>query len=155
MNHWKKQSVLVWSFVCCYPYLPGVLSSVGTVYAAVGFAGGEGSEDEPFQIATAEHLNEIRNHLDKHFVLINDIDLSTDASTIAWEPIANFSGSLDGNEKSITNLKIHKGSNHVGLFANVLTGGRIENLVIDAVEVRGWDYVGILVGSNIGVINNS
>ena len=155
MNQWKKQGVLV--LVICMllsvPY-PGWLSSVGTVHAAVSFVGGVGSEDEPFQISTAEQLNEIRNHLDKHFVLINDIDLSTDASTIAWEPISNFSGSLDGNEKTIANLKVQKSSNNVGLFANVLAGGRIENLVIDAVEVRGLDYVGILVGSNVGEINN-
>ncbi|MGI2295047.1 GLUG motif-containing protein [Paenibacillus sp. GXUN7292] len=155
MNQWKKQGVLV--LVICMllsvPY-PGWLSSVGTVHAAVSFVGGDGSEDEPFQITTAEQLNEIRNHPTSHFVLINDIDLSTDASTIAWEPIINFSGSLDGRGNTISNLIIDKSSNNVGLFANVLTEGRIENLVIVAVEVRGLDYVGILVGSHMGLINN-
>ncbi|MEF2247336.1 S-layer homology domain-containing protein [Paenibacillus sp. IITD108] len=155
MNQWKKQGVLV--LVICMllsvPY-PGWLSSVGSVHAAVSFVGGDGSEDEPFQIATAEQLNEIRNHPTSHFVLINNIDLSTDASTIAWEPIINFSGSLDGRGNTISNLKIDKSSNNVGLFANVLTEGRIENLVIVAVEVRGLDYVGILVGSHMGLINN-
>lgn len=150
MDQWKKQGVLV--LVICMllsaPY-PGWLSSVGTAHAAVSFVG-DGSEDRPFQITTAEQLNEIRNLQSSHFILMNDVDLSTDASTITWEPITNFSGSLDGNEKTITNLNIQKNSNNVGLFANVLTGGHIENLFIDAVEVRGWNHVGILVGQNTG-----
>lgn len=151
MKQWKKAGVLV-SVICMLlslPY-PGWGSSVGTAHAAVGFVDGDGSEGDPFQIATAEQLNEIRNHLDKHFVLIQDIDLRTDASTVVWEPIANFSGSLQGEGNTITHLNIQKHSNDVGLFANVITGGHIENVFVDAVEVRGWDHVGILVGRNTG-----
>ena len=36
------------------------------------FAGGDGSPNNPYQIATAAQLNEVRNYLDKHFILIAD-----------------------------------------------------------------------------------
>ena len=40
------------------------------------FAGGSGTEEDPFQISTVDQLQEIRNHTDKHFIQINDIDAS-------------------------------------------------------------------------------
>jgi hypothetical protein len=45
---------------------------------AVEFAGGTGSPNDPYQIATAEQLISIEdnpNLLDKYYVLVNDIDL--------------------------------------------------------------------------------
>lgn len=44
--------------------LPGWFATGdGKAYAAVGsFAGGTGTEQDPYQIATAEQLNEVRNH---------------------------------------------------------------------------------------------
>jgi hypothetical protein len=36
------------------------------------FAGGDGSPNNPYQIATAGQLNEVRNYLDKSFILIAD-----------------------------------------------------------------------------------
>jgi hypothetical protein len=48
------------------------------VLSAAQFAGGTGAPNDPYQIATAEQLISIGsdpNLLDKHFVLLNDIDL--------------------------------------------------------------------------------
>ena len=48
-----------------------------STYAAE-FAGGTGEPNDPYQIATAEQLISIGsdpNLLDKHFILVNDIDL--------------------------------------------------------------------------------
>lgn len=45
--------------------------------ASAQFAGGTGSESDPYIIETAEQLNEVRNHLDgNHFRLNADIDLT-------------------------------------------------------------------------------
>ena len=47
--------------------------------ASARYAGGTGTASDPFVIATAAHLNEIGTYpddWDKHFILINDIDLS-------------------------------------------------------------------------------
>ncbi|WP_019639839.1 GLUG motif-containing protein [Paenibacillus fonticola] len=157
MNQWKKQGVLVLiiSLLLSVPY-PGWFPSVGTAHAAVSFEGGDGSELDPYRIATAEQLNEIRNDPTSHYMLINNIDLSEDPSTTVWVPIPNFSGRLDGAGYTISNLKILGNESGIGLFENVLTGGSIVNLTIDALEVRGDYDVGILVGQITGstVIDN-
>ncbi|MFA7577097.1 MAG: hypothetical protein WC002_03415 [Candidatus Muiribacteriota bacterium] len=40
------------------------------------FNGGAGTIANPYQVATAAQLNKVRNHLDKHFIQTEDIDLS-------------------------------------------------------------------------------
>ena len=92
-----------------------------------GFAGGTGTPDDPYQIATAEQLISIGddpNLLDKHYVLVDDIDLDpnlpggrvfTQAVIASYKMIPQdgplyktpkFSGSLDGNGHSISNFVI-------------------------------------------------
>ncbi len=41
---------------------------------ASGFAGGDGGAANPYQVATAEHLDAVRDHLDAHFIQNADID---------------------------------------------------------------------------------
>ncbi|MHB1398845.1 MAG: GLUG motif-containing protein [Trichloromonadaceae bacterium] len=120
------------------------------VEAPVVFAGGNGSVENPYQIATAEQLDAVRDFLDKHFILTADIDLSEYASGEGWEPIgdanAPFSGSFDGNGHSITNLSINRPDrDHVGLFGNA-EGAAFSNLNLQ-VEVVGDYRVGGLVGN--------
>ena len=43
--------------------------------AKADFAGGTGTEEDPYLVATAEHLDNVRNHLDAYFLQISDIDL--------------------------------------------------------------------------------
>lgn len=130
------------------------------------FAGGTGSPEDPFQIATIEHLDNVRNHLRANFVLVNDIVFTTDStdgqtsassqSLTGWEPIGTntvsgaFGGYFDGNHFSIVNLYVDKeGSNFVGLFAFMLNA-EIRNLSLQNAYVRGRDQVGVLAGSNNG-----
>lgn len=51
--------------------------------ASAQFAGGTGSESDPYIIETAEQLNEVRNYLDgNHFRLNADIDLTDYLTTL-------------------------------------------------------------------------
>src|SRR5690606_175526 len=68
------------------------------------FAGGSGTEEDPFLISTANHLNNIREyHSDnKHFKLANDIRISSSLNT--WNRIQDGETSqlvLDGNRYTI------------------------------------------------------
>ena len=86
------------------------------------FAGGDGSVEEPWQIATAEQMDLVRNDLSGHYELIEDIDLSGFEN---WEPIGTFrslsdapehaevphpdyafTGTFDGNGHTIFNLTV-------------------------------------------------
>ena len=51
------------------------------------FEEGDGTAKSPYQITTAEQLDQVRNYLDKHFILTEDIDLSGYEN---WEPIGMF-----------------------------------------------------------------
>jgi hypothetical protein len=130
------------------------------------FAGGSGTADDPWQISTPDHLDEVRNYLgdvnsDKHFILINNIDLDTPPynSGEGWLPMGvatnQFTGSFDGDDYSIENLFIDRdGSWYQGLFGYVSTVASISNLSLVNVDVTGYSSVGGLVGENKGSLTN-
>lgn len=110
-------------------------------------AAGAGTVDDPYVITTPAELYAIRNNLSAHYKLGNDIDL---VSYENWEPLGSvtvpFTGSLDGNGYTISNLKITRAtSDYVGLFGAVK--GNISRTNLTAVTVRGNNFVGGLLGA--------
>jgi len=129
----------------------------------IEFAGGSGTEEDPYQIATPEQLYQVRYFLDSHFELISDIDLK-DYLTVTneaygWLPIGSedepFMGSFNGNGYVIKNLYINRSNmDYVGLFG-CIQQGYISNLRLENVKVAGCTSVGGLVGGiALGVIEN-
>ncbi len=121
--------------------------------SAPAFAGGNGTVDQPFEIASAEQLNRVRNHLNAHFVMIADVDLAAYQSGEGWEPIGAFSsqfkGVFDGSGYAITGLKMDRPSTHyVGLFGYIGDGSVIKNVNLVDVDVTGNEYVGGVSGGN-------
>jgi hypothetical protein len=117
------------------------------------YSGGTGEPNDPYQIATAEDLNDIGNHQedwDKHFVLVNDVNLA-EYTGMQFKIIGNgrkyFSGVFDGNDHIIHNAFIVGGSTlGVGLFGYVGAHGQVRNLGVENIRVTGGDCVGGLVG---------
>ena len=138
----------------------GLLIGKNKAHAAVAFAGGTGTKEDPYQIADAAQLNEVRYHNFVYFKLIDNIDLSAFAAGEGWLPIVNeefgyYSGSFDGNGFKIKNLVINRpGSDRVGLFG-LVAGSRLSNIVLENIHVTGKDRIGGLAGENQGTINNS
>ena len=126
-------------------------------------------------------LHAIRRHLDRSYVLMNDLD-----STVAgfeelagptanggkgWEPIGAthslpsdgdeqiigaypFVGTFDGQGHEIKNLFINRpDENYVGLFRHVDEEGVVEDVQVVNVTVIGGRTVGGLVGSNSGTVS--
>ena len=105
--------------------------------AAADFAGGSGTEADPYQITDGAQLAKIAKDVengtvykDAYFRLENDIDLSAHR----WNPIGvwkwyengasenkTFAGFLDGNGKTITGLIVDERTdkNSAGLFGNI------------------------------------
>ena len=113
---------------------------------------GSGTETDPYQVSTAEDLALLSCYtsvLDKYFVVTSDID----ASGIEICPIGDlgpFSGVFDGNRHVIEHLTItHWENDYVGLFG-VVHNGMISKLGVHAADITGNDYVGGLVGCNLG-----
>jgi hypothetical protein len=119
------------------------------------FAGGDGSSGNPYVICNADQLNNVRTSLASSYVVKSDIDLSTYTN---WEPIGNnttpFAGALNGQNFVISNLKIDRSTtDYVGLFGYTASGSVIQNVKLDNVNVKGYRYVGALIGYNNGNIS--
>lgn len=124
------------------------------------FAGGDGTEEDPWQVASAAQLYAIRHDLYAHYVLVDDIELGTAPWNVdaGWLPIGDesdpFMGSLDGSGYRVTGLYIDKPAiNEVGLFGSTWYAN-IGDVHLENVSVGGHDYVGALVG-NAGASNIS
>lgn len=150
---------------------------------ASAFAGGTGTAENPYQIATgaqlaylASSVNSGETYAGKNFVLTADIDLNKRP----WTPIANafsdalfggsdyriFAGNLDGQGYAVSNVAI--GSTNAPLESDVfglfgVTEGKISNLHLNTVSIHGKaknvsGYViglaGGLIGSASGSVEN-
>jgi len=138
--------------------------ALGFTNKAVGqFAGGSGTETDPYQISTPDHLVQLFYYLGNanvHFKMINNIDLTSylapggagHNSGAGWSPIGNegnkFSGSLEGAGFKITGLWIDRSStDYIGLFGHV-DAATISNLRVEIATagISGRSYVGGLIG---------
>ena len=147
---------------------------ISQIVLAGTYSGGTGAPDDPYQIGTAEDLNDISNHIEdfnKCFVLTADIDLSTRTySTAVIAPDINeanwafdgtaFTGVFDGNDHRIIGLTIDTSGGNadfLGLFGDIGPGAEVKNLGLENVTVAAGDdswYVGGLVGWKGGIISN-
>lgn len=136
--------------------------------AASAFAGGTGTKEDPYQIATAEQLAYLAARanegtlysLGDYYILTNNIDLSAHQ----WVPIGRgtsqeskyFDGYFNGNGKTITGLYVDESTDGylAGLFGLLMTGQVTDLTIEDAyVKTAGENSsAGILAGriSNSG-----
>ena len=127
----------------------------GTI--ASGFAGGDGTQNNPFQIETAAQLahfaktvNEGEAYLHKYIVLTADIDLANKE----WTPIGNhsnlFKGNFNGNNHTVTGMQIRGELDRVGLFGECKkfnVDSAIKNITVKDSVICGNKFVGAIVGS--------
>lgn len=107
---------------------------------ASSFAGGKGTSANPYLIETGAQLVLMKKYSDKYFKLTQNINLDNKA----W-PVFDFSGSLDGDGFIISNLKITRIDDNVGLFG--VLSGAVKNLTISGVNIdTNADNVGALAG---------
>jgi len=143
----KITKLLLIYLVICLLALP--------IYAQ--YESGIGTAGSPYLILTAEQLNEIGNHpghWNKHFKLIANINMN-DVNEVDFNIIENFTGIFDGNDCTISNLKISSTlSTSTGLFGTV--DGEISNLgLINPKVIAQGGNVGSLIGSLYhGIITN-
>ena len=182
----KRIGSLLLILALCFTLLPtAALASNGAWDGSIAtaFAGGSGTESDPYQIDDgaqlaylASEVNKGQTYENSYFVLTADIDLVNHD----WTPIGNsfsdallggkdyslFAGNLDGKGHTISNISIGTESTPLesdvfGLFG--ATGGKISNLNLDGVTICGIaknvsGYIiglaGALAGSASGPIEN-
>ena len=115
------------------------------------FAGGTGTHDDPYLIATPGDLNQVRNTPSASYALANDIDMSKYSGS--FKPIDSFTGSLDGRGYSIDNLDIDASSMYAGVFSDITDGNTISNITFNEPYIDASSscfYAGVLAGSFSG-----
>jgi len=115
------------------------------------------TEEDPFVICSIDDLNSVRNRLDKHYKLGKNLDLNVNPYNEGegFEPIGNnsniFTGSLDGDGRTITNLYINRPTtDYIGLFGN--SNGSVFNLHLEDINIIGQNYTAGISGKNTKTI---
>jgi hypothetical protein len=131
-----------------YPYLAWSVPEM----PVPEFAGGAGTELDPYLIAEAYQLDNVRDHLDAFFIQIADIDLGVAPwnENQGWVPIGSeaepFTGSYNGGGFDIENLTISRGSeNFIGFFG-FTNDVDLKNIVLTGVNITGQSYTGSIAG---------
>ncbi|HOO34233.1 MAG TPA: hypothetical protein PLB99_13955, partial [Thermotogota bacterium] len=160
-----------------YPYLRDIPQTPPPGFEKT-FEGGTGMEDDPYQIADWEQLNNVRDFMasDVHFVLITDLSTQTahyetyvatqtTPGNKGWEPIGTmekpFRGTLSGYDgqatHTIADLIIDRpDESNVGLFGQAGSfeqNATITSLGLENVKVTGNNNTGSLAGALGGSIS--
>ncbi|NLD51150.1 MAG: hypothetical protein GX660_28780, partial [Clostridiaceae bacterium] len=126
-----------------------------TIKPITSFEGGTGTLEDPYLISTANQLSYIRYSTDKHFKLINNIDLSVYSSGAGWDPIDALYGSLDGQRYTISSLTIKRlTEDDTGLFSYIQKNGLVKNTNLINAAISAKITSGIIAGDNYGSIEN-
>ena len=76
-----------------------------------------------------------------------------------WTPIGtdennSYNGIFDGNGNTITGLTVNQSEKYnAGLFGCLGSGGKVQNLTLENVNISGTYYVGSVVGTNFGTVS--
>jgi hypothetical protein len=119
-----------------------------------------GEADAPFLIHNELELRQVGTgtdgwNLSAYYKLAADIELALPApETSNWTPIGTsakrFTGSFNGNNKTITGLIINNpnATSSQGMFGSIGAGGEVKNLTLAGCNVYGKTNVGGVAGSN-------
>ena len=114
-----------------------------------------------YTVTSAEGLKNIAKLVNEEWNLSIDITLTSDIdlSGIDWTPIGidynhRYAGTFDGNGKTITGLTVTTSDQYAGLFGCIGSGGTVQNVVLENVQINGANYVGGVAGWSYGKIEN-
>ncbi len=127
---------------------------------------GSGTSTDPYLIASLENLTWVSQNSSswsKYFSQTADIDASAtgeggDWGTAGWQPIGNsmiyFRGTYNGNFYTISNLYVYRpATSGVGLIG--YSTGTIKNVIMENVDITGYQYTGGLTGTSGCIMNSS
>ena len=130
----------------------------GTI--AESYEGGEGTEDDPYQIATPPQLALLAQQINDgigctaHYALVDDICLNDEDGTLEWPVIGvdaspthstYFRGVFDGNGHVIEGMYIAEYHTISGLFGDA-KNAVIKNLTVTGSRIVAGNGMGIIAG---------
>ena len=150
--------------------------TTATAWADSTFSGGNGSQGNPYQIATTADLDQLaadvnsgyKNYYNKYFVLTADItythgdsETENNYTAIGSYDMQNkfFMGTFDGQNHTISGIRIYKSGNDnadkfQGLFGQISSNATVKNVILADARITGDRYTGGIAGYNDGTVEN-
>ena len=117
-----------------------------------------------YTVTSAEGLKNIAKLVNEEWKLGINITLTADIDLkgIDWTPIGKddnkaYTGTFDGNGKTITGLTVTGSDQYAGLFGYIGSGGTVKNVVLKHVQITSDNssgYAGGVAGDSWGTIEN-
>ena len=145
--------------------LTGLFSCENTWMKNLLTVKGDGTAGNPFRVYDVDTLQHVGNHdsgiysewtLNAHYIQTKNIDMNGVVNVTAIGDDTNpFTGSFDGNGKTISNLYIDKnGFSYQGFFGYINGSSVVKNVRLANCDIRGGQFTGSIVGRNNGIVQN-
>ena len=121
-------------------------------------------DGKTYEVYNAEGLKNIAELVNEEWKLGINITLTDniDLTDIDWTPIGKddnkaYTGTFDGNGKTITGLTVTGSYKYAGLFGDIDENGTVKNVVLEGVQITSDNssgYAGGVAGDSWGTIEN-
>jgi len=161
-NSWTYVPLSSSTFSYSIPgYLPGQTIDV-YVFASNAVGDGNPTDTNDYEIPDGNtsnitdcmQLQAIQQDPTASYTLENDIDCS---DTVNWNsgagftPISGFTGTLEGNGYTISDLTIDRpNGSEIGMFADIDNGATVQDINFNGGSIIGENSVGMLAGTILG-----
>ena len=140
------------------------ISNAGQLYWFAGLVNGtlDGVEQNTLANAILTANITVNENLLDSLQYDEENNVSNGSDFISWTPIADwmgnrttqYSGTFDGNNKTVSGLYFNGDSTCIGLFGSSESDGNIKNVGVVDSYFKGNDSVGGVCGNNAGTITN-
>ena len=140
------------------------ISNAGQLYWFAGLVNGtlDGVEQNTLANAVLTANITVNENLLDSLQYDTEGNVSNGSDFITWTPIADwmgnrttqYSGTFDGNNKTVSGLYFNGNSSYIGLFGSSESDGNIKNVGVVDSYFKGNDHVGGVCGNNAGTITN-
>ena len=140
------------------------ISNAGQLYWFAGLVNGtlDGVEQNTLANAILTANITVNENLLDSLQYDTEGNVSNESDFISWTPIADcmgnnitqYSGTFDGNNKTVSGLYFNGNSIRIGLFGSSEADGNIKNVGVVDSYFKGNDFVGGVCGNNGGTITN-
>ena len=140
------------------------ISNAGQLYWFAGLVNGtlDGVEQNTLANAVLTANITVNENLLDSLQYDTEGNVSNGSDFITWTPIADcmedhitlYSGTFDGNNKTVSGLYFNDNSTRIGLFGSSEADGNIKNVGVVDSYFKGNDFVGGVCGRNDGTITN-
>ena len=140
------------------------ISNAGQLYWFAGLVNGtlDGVEQNTLANAVLTANITVNENLLDSLQYDTEGNVSNGSDFITWTPIADwmgnrttqYSGTFDGNNKTVSGLYFNGDSTCIGLFGSSESDGNIKNVGVVDSYFKGNNHVGGVCGNNAGTITN-